>query len=393
MDLTTLERLRTPAGAALLTEAQRAYGVEDAFALGVRLRRDHPVDVVAAALTLARLRQRAVAKFDPADAARMFFTVDGYEQATRAVVARHRAIRIAASSAGEPVADLCCGIGGDLVAMARAGLEVTGVEADPLTAAMAEANVETLGLERSARIVTADATEFDRTGFPIVTCDPARRTARGRTFDPDAYRPPWPFVVTLLAGSACVKVAPGIPHDRVPGGVEAEWVSDRGEVKEAALWSGRFVGSGVSRRATLLPAGASITDADDPGPSGVGAPGRFLYEPDGAVIRAGLVTAVSAGVAGWLLDPTIAYISSDRAARTPFARAYEVIDVLPYDVKVLRDYLRARHIGVVTIKKRGVDVAPEALRRSLRPSGTAEMTLVVTRVSRRATVLAVRPIP
>ncbi|MGH8826298.1 MAG: class I SAM-dependent methyltransferase, partial [Jiangellaceae bacterium] len=275
MDVTTLEQLRTPAGVALLTEADRAYGVEDEFALGVRLRRNNPVDLVASALTLARLRQRAVAKFDRRDAARMFFTVDGYEQATRAVVARHRAARIVTKlNANEPVADLCCGIGGDLVAMARAGLDVTGVEADPLTAATARANVEALGLTRSARIVAADATRFDRPGYQVVTCDPARRNARGRTFDPDSYRPSWAFVTELSAGSACVKVAPGIPHDRVPDGVEAEWVSDSGEVKEAALWSGRFAESGVRRRATVLPVGASITDADDPGPSGVAAPGR-----------------------------------------------------------------------------------------------------------------------
>lgn len=67
--------------------------------------------------------------------------------------------------------------------------------------------------------------------------------------------------------------------------------------------------------------------------------------------------------------------------------------MLPYDVKVLREYVRSRGIGIVTIKKRGVGVDPVALRRSLRPAGARETTLVVTRVSRRATVLAVRRHP
>src|SRR5690606_4785718 len=160
----------------------------------------------------ARLRQRAVAKFDPADAARMFFTVDGYEQATRAAVGRHRARRIAtALDAGAAVLDLCSGIGGDLIELARAGLEVTAVESDELTAEAARLNIATLGL--SARVLTADATTVSREGYRAVTCDPARRTARGRVFDPAAYQPPWPFVLELLAETACVKVAPGIPHD------------------------------------------------------------------------------------------------------------------------------------------------------------------------------------
>ena len=95
--------------------------------------------------------------------------------------------------------------------------------------------------------------------------DPARRGGRGRTFHVDEWTPPWPFVEDLLRRDACVKVAPGIPHALVPDGVEAEWVSDRGEVKEAALWSGRL--ATVARRATVIGDGglATLTEEDDPG--------------------------------------------------------------------------------------------------------------------------------
>ncbi|TDE02424.1 class I SAM-dependent methyltransferase [Jiangella asiatica] len=390
MDVETLRTLSSPAGSALLAEASAAYGREDEFALGTRLRRRHPPALVATALTQARLRARAVDKFDAADAARLLFTVDGYEQATRAAVARHRAARIAATlGAGARVADLCCGIGGDLIELARAGLDVTAVEADPLTAHVAGANVAALGL--AASVVEADAAAVDRSDFAAVVCDPARRTGRGRVFDPDAYRPPWPFVLELLASTACVKVAPGIPHSRLPDGVEAEWVSERGEVKEAALWSGRFAAAGVRRRATLLPSGATLTDADDPG-SGVRDPGRYLYEPDGAVIRAGLVTAVADAVGGALVDPTIAYVAADRHVPTPFARAYRITDRLPYDVKALRRHVREHGIGTLTVKKRGVDVLPERLRAAVRPRGDAAATFVVTRVSGRATVLVAQPV-
>ncbi len=391
MDLETVRTLLTPDGDALLAEAVRAYGTEDEFALGTRLRRDHPPDLVAAALTQARLRNRAVEKFGASDAARMLFTLDGYEQATRTSVATHRATRIAHSIGPRAhVADLCCGIGGDLVALARADVAVTGFDIDPATVAIANANVAAVGVSDRARATEADVTTVDRTAFAAVTCDPSRRTARGRTFDPDAYLPSWEFVTSLLSSTACVKVAPGIPRDRVPDGVEAEWVSERGQVKEAALWSGNFAAD-TRRRATLLPSGATLTDLDDPGTVDVAGPGRFVYEPDGAVIRAGLVTAVADIVGGWLLDPTIAYVASERYVPTHFARAFEVVQTLPYDVKALRRYVREHEIGTVTVKKRGVDVDPEKLRAAVRPRGEGSITLIVTRVSGRAAVLVAQP--
>lgn len=390
MDVQTLAQLRAPDGRALLAEAVRAYGSENAFALGTRLRRDHRPELVAAALTQAELRIRARSKIEPADADRMFFTVAGLEQATRASVSAHRARRLAARASGA-VADLCCGIGGDLIALARSGLAVTGVDADPLTVAMARANIEELGL--AATVVEADVTTVDRAPFAAVTCDPARRTDRGRVFDPAGYQPPWRFVEELLRGTACVKVAPGIPHDLVPAGVEAEWVSDSGDVKEAALWSGSLAGRTVRRRATMLPSGATVTDADASAVPVVAPPGRWLVEPDGAVIRAGLVTAVAAEVNGWLIDPQIAYVSTDAAPATQLGRGYEVVDRLPYDLKRLRAFVRDREIGTLTIKKRGVDVHPERLRHELRPRGPAAATLVVTRVGGRAAVLVVEPQP
>jgi SAM-dependent methyltransferase len=408
VDVETLKSLRTPPGRELLAEAVASYGTEGDFTLGTRLRRSHPPELVAAALTQARLRQRARAKFDPDDAARMFFTADGLEQATRASVSAHRAARFASVSG--PVADLCCGIGGDLIALARsgsaatgdnvtrayatgaadvAGASVTGVDLDQLTAAVAQANAEELGLD--ATVVEADVTTLDRTPFSAVMCDPSRRNPRGRVFDPDAYRPAWSFVAELLRESACVKVAPGIRHGQIPTGVEAEWVSERGEVKEAALWGGALANPGVRRRATLLPGGVTVTDADAPDDPAVAPPGRWLIEPDGAVIRAGLVTAVAAEVNGWLLDRQIAYVSTETAPATRLGRAYEIVDRLPYDIKRLRAYVRDREIGTLTIKKRGVGITPEALRRDLRPHGGNQATLVVTRLQGRAAVLVVVP--
>jgi hypothetical protein len=211
-------------------------------------------------------------------------------------------------------------------------------------------------------------------------------------FDVDAYEPPWSFVEHLLRRPSVVKVAPGIPHDVLPDGVEAEWVSDLGDLKEASLWSPQL--ATVRRRATVIrPTGlATITDEDDPGEQSVREPQRFLYEPDDAVIRAGLVTAVAAGVHGGLVDEHIAYVTSDEAFTTPFARTYEVLDTLPFKEKQLKAALRARGVGRLTIKKRGVDVVPEDLRRRLNLHGEQDATLVLTRVAGKGTALLVRPL-
>ncbi|CAI9415617.1 class I SAM-dependent methyltransferase [Nocardioides sp. T2.26MG-1] len=387
MDLEAFRWLLTAEGARLLdaTAASVAAG-EDTLACQTRLRRTADPAHVAAALTQATLRVRAREKFGE-DADRMYFTPDGLEQATRQRVAAHRAARLVASSATTMV-DLGCGIGGDLVAASRAGLTAAGVDLDHVRVAVAQANLDALGL--AGAVMVADATTLDTTPFDVAFADPARRSARGRVFDVDGWTPPWPFVEALLTRDACVKVAPGIPHDLVPAGVEAEWVSDHGDVKEAALWSGRL--ATTERRATVIGDGglATLTDEDDPGAE-VGPVGAFLYEPDGAVIRAGLVTAVAAGVGGRLVDEHIAYVASDASFRTPFAKGYEVLEELPYREKALRAALRERRIGRLTIKKRGVDVVPEQLRKRLDLSGDQEATIVLTRVAGHGVALLVRP--
>jgi hypothetical protein len=239
--------------------------------------------------------------------------------------------------------------------------------------------------------MVADGTTLDLSPFAVAFADPARRTARGRTFSVDDWTPPWSFVETLLRRDSCVKVAPGLPHDLVPADVEAEWVSDHGEVKEAALWSGSL--ATTRWRATVIGDGglATLTDEDLPEEVPVRDVGAFLYEPDGAVIRAGLVGAVAAGVGGGLVDEHIAYVTSDASFHTPFARSYRVIEELPHREKPLRAALRERGIGRLTIKKRGVTVVPDELRRRLDLAGDAEGTIVLTRVAGRGVCLLVEP--
>ncbi|GAA2681515.1 class I SAM-dependent methyltransferase [Streptomyces lunalinharesii] len=388
-DLDTFSALLAPEGQQLLA-VLRDHDPADELATATRLRRDHPAPLVSAALGQDRLRQRAAAKFGP-DAARMYFTPNGVEQSTRAPVAAHRATRLAALGV-RSLADLCSGIGGDALALARAGIRVLAVDRDPLACAAARANAEALGLADRIEVRCADVTEVDTAGYDAVFVDPARRTkARGgRVFDPEAYSPPlsWAVEAARSAPHAALKIAPGVPHEALPEDAETEWISDGGDVKEAVVWFG--TGRAGARRATLLPAGDSLlgTGLPDPEPGPVGG---WLYEPDGAVIRAHLVAEVAEQVDGRLIDPTIAYVTADRLRPTPYATAYAITDVLPFNLKKLRALLRERGIGVAVIKKRGSAVEPEELRKKLKLAGPHACTVFLTRVAGAPTMLLGHP--
>ncbi|WP_031180836.1 THUMP-like domain-containing protein [Streptomyces seoulensis] len=380
--------LRTDEGRALLDEV-RGTAPADELAVATRLRRTHPAGLVSAALGQARLRRRAEAKFGAADARAMFFTPNGVEQSTRASVAAYRAERMRALGVTS-VADLCCGIGGDALALARAGIRVLAVDRDPLTAAVARANAEVLGLGDLIEVREADVTEVGTAGYDAVFVDPARRGGRGRIFDPEAYSPPlsWAVATALAAPRAALKIAPGIPHEAVPAEAEAEWISDGGDVKEAVLWFGTGSPGGV--RATLLPGPRTLEGRGLPDPA-VRPPGRYLYEPDGAVIRAHLVAEVAEELGGGLLDETIAYITADELRPTPYANAYEITDRMPFNVKKLKALLRERGVGNLTVKKRGSAVEPEELRRKVKPQGPNAATVFMTRVAGAPTMLIGHP--
>ena len=386
--MTDLAPLLTPEGRALLDEV-RGTAAADELAVATRLRREHPAELVSAAIGQARLRQRAAAKFGAEDAERMFFTPNGVEQSTRASVAAYRAECFRAQGV-RSVADLCCGIGGDAIALARAGISVLAVDRDPLTASVARANAEALGLAELIEVREADVADVDTSPYDALFVDPARRGGRGRIFDPEAYSPPlsWAVEAARKAPRAALKIAPGIPHEAIPEDAEAEWISDRGDVKEAVLWFGPQVTPGA-RRAMLLPAVAGVwaspaTMLPDPEVRPVG---RYLYEPDGAVIRAHLVAEVAEDLDGGLIDPTIAYITADERHVTPYATAYEITDQLPFNLKKLKALLRERGVGTLTVKKRGSAVEPEELRRKVKPQGPNSATVFLTRVAGAPTML------
>ena len=395
MDPESLSLLLSPSGWALLG-ALPPYDERLAMVLAERLQKEgiEPA-LVSAALTQSRLRSRAKAKFDEfADG--MLFTQAGLEQATRLAVGARHAQRYSAAGCTR-VADLTCGIGGDAMAFAALGLPVLAIDLDELTAAIATVNLRHFpGTE--IRHGDGLALDLEAEGVDGLFADPARRTASGRRrHDPAAYSPPLDRVLELRerVPALGVKVGPAIPHTAVPAEAEAQWVSVEGDVVEAGLWFGPLAPDGPGRSALVLH-GSTATHLREPEGGvpvpDVGPPGGYLYEPDGAVIRSGLVGLVAEQVHGRLLDPTIAYVTSDHLAAHDAAHAYRVLDVMPFGLKRLRTALRERGVGRLTIKKRGTAVVPEQLRKQLDLRGDAEATVVLTRVGGNQQVLVVEPV-
>ncbi|NUU18119.1 SAM-dependent methyltransferase [Cellulomonas humilata] len=393
MDREGIAQLLSPAGWALLS-ALPPYDESRTLALSERMR-DEGIDpaLVAAALTQSRLRAKAAAKFGTfADG--MLFTAAGLEQATRLTVAAHHARRF--RDAGSTlVADLTTGIGADAMAFAGIGLRVLAIDVDEATAAIATVNLRHFP-DAVVRHGDGLALDLEAEGVDGVYADPARRTSSGsRVFDPAAYEPSLDAVLAVRerVPALGLKLGPGIPHTALPDDAQAQWVSVDGDVVEVGLWFGPLAPEGPGRSALVLRSGEAhvVHPTSDERPS-VGPVGGYLYEPDGAVIRAGLVGEVAHQVRGHLVDATIAYVTSDALVPVPTATAYRVLDTMPFGLKRLRTYLRGRDVGKLTIKKRGTAVVPEQLRRQLDLRGSATGTIILTRVAGSQQVLVVEPV-
>ncbi|HEY3735193.1 MAG TPA: SAM-dependent methyltransferase [Streptosporangiaceae bacterium] len=391
--------LLTPQGQELLGWLRRrgvpsggAQGAAAELCAAAELRSRYPADLVVDALAQHELRLRAEPKFTRA--ADMYFTRAGLEQASSEPVARHRAQRYR----GLPrVADLCCGIGGDLIALG-AGQQALAVDRDPLHLQMARANAETYGAAAGLSTAESDVRDVDLAGVQAVFIDPARRTGqrRLRTGDSD---PPLAWCASLAGrvSRVGIKAAPGIAHELIPPGWELEFVAVGRELKEAVAWSPAL--ATAARRATILPgghtlaadrngpgpvrleAGAAGAGATDAGRADVRAPGEYLFDPNPAVTRAGLVRDLALTIGAWQIDEQIAFLSADVPAETPFARMLRVIDSAPWNQKRLPARLRALDIGAVDIRRRGLAGDVDQLHRQLKLDGSRRATLVMTRVA------------
>jgi hypothetical protein len=395
--------LLTPAGAELL---DRLRGVtvtpELALRLATELRDRYPPELVAAALTQQSLRIVGREKFSRADD--MFFTRAGLEQASAEVLAKHSARRFR----GLPlVADLCCGIGGDLMALGANADRVLAVDADLGTLTLARRNVAVQAAavalagqrpgdhgqhrgpsERPAAVgfACADVRDLPPTTLAALAgafVDPARRTG-GRRLRAGDSQPSldWCLGLASRVPRVGIKAAPGLPHELVPAGWEAEFVAVGRALKEALLWSPGL--ASASRRATILPAGDSLVAAPAAQPVPVADPGEYLLDPNPAVTRAGLVQELARELGAWQIDPMIAFLSADTPIATPFARTLRVLASMPWHEKQVAAKLRELGVGAADIRRRGLAGDVQLIHRRLGLRGEKSATVVLTRHDNKA---------
>ncbi len=405
--------LLTPQGAELLSRlAAGRDAATSPLALAERLRREYPAGLVAAAMAQQELRRAAEAKFSRA--AQMLFTRAGYEQSSSETVAGYRAGRLRHASR---VADLCCGLGGDLIALA-AGSDVLAVDRDETHARLALHNAAVYGRAGHATAVVADVRDVRLAGIDAVFIDPARRSGpgaasagnvsagnvsagAGRRFRAGTSEPPldWCLALAGQVEAVCVTAAPGLPGELIPPAWEAEFIAEGRDLKEAVLWSPSLAagpsastpeGANGPRRATVLAPSAagdalrSYTLVACPGdPVPLREPGEYLLDPNPAVTRAGLVEDLARGLGGDAakVDPKIAFLTLDRDVRTPFARTLRVRYSAPWHERQFAGRLRELDVGAVDIRRRGLAGDVDQIRRRLKLAGRARATIVITRVS------------
>lgn len=380
-------------------------------------------ELASAILTQCEIRQRAEGKFGGL-AQRMLLTRDGYEQATRRIVAERHAQRFRDAGATH-VADLGCGNGADSMALLYAGLAVHAVDIDEDAAACTHWNLQAVADSAKAsrphptfEVQIADVTALDipalaASGVNAIFADPARRTgsAKGgaRIMSPEQWSPPlstvlsWQEHVNYLG----VKVAPGIGHEFLPADFCVEWVSVDGDLVEATLWSPALSPEGAGRQAVVIlgeethilstdearPANASVEFAP------VGDMAAFIAEPDPAVIRAGLVSVLARQWGAHALSQGMAYLSGATIPASPFAQRFEVLDVVGLKPKAIAAALRGLNAHSVEVKKRGSDISPEALRQSIRRAlvpknaQSVEITVIATRIGGKHQAILARRMP
>jgi SAM-dependent methyltransferase len=346
---TSALELLSPLGRELLDRLSGEDVTPDrALALAGELRRSYPPPLVAAALTQQSLRMSARAKFRCADA--MLFTRPGLEQASSELAAAHSARRFIDFAA---VADLCCGIGGDTVALA-ARSRVLAVDRDLTALEFARHNAAACGAAFPVGPVCADVRQLaaSRVRADAVFIDPARRSG-DRRLGAGRSEPPldWCLALPGWVPAVGIKAAPGVPRELVPPGWEAEFLAVGRGLKEALLWSPAL--ATASRRATILPGGDTLVPEPGP-PVPVAAPGAYLLDPNPAVTRAGLVEDLARRLGAWKIDPMIAFLAADEPVRTPFARTLRVLESMPWNEKQVGRRVRELGITAADIRRRGL---------------------------------------
>ena len=386
--------LTTPDGWQLLQEYPYRPPTEDKDIVNY-LRKHQPANLAAALQTQWILREKAQEKMGEVAQTKLF-TRNGLEQATRKIVAAQRAKRFAAAGVTK-LMDLGCGIGADAMELAPTCQDFSAVDISPAAATCAAINLSDVP---TAKVFCENAENIaSQKTLPALFIDPARRAASGRALSPDSWSPPLGKVLEWgkRAPHLAVKMAPGIDLAYLPAGYHAQWVSVEGDLVECALYSPGLAPEGTGRSALLIygdqVAYFRCSTAHNPGENHLQVPpattlGSFLFDPDPALIRAGILSDLCERLGAAPVSTGIAYLTGNELPTVQDSLAfscYQIVENLPLKAKTITSYLHSQQTTRLDILKRGVALDIATWRKKVMPKRNRDwsprtVTVALTRI-------------
>jgi len=341
----------------------------DPPAIALKLKRlfpDRPAHELNGAIDLIVARAKAAPRLG-AWVKDALLTTRSVEQASRPEFSRYRAERFRGA---RHLLEIGTASGFDTAALARVAERVTSLEPDTALADMARHNLHLQGIT-NVEIVTQTAEDYlvtaDLKRFDALFADPSRRDKDGaRLRAGDEYLPPLSLVLDIpISGPRGVKISPAV-NVELPPNWEREFLGIGGECLEQTVWSGL----------TTAPPSVYLADkgarwrltADEPSVADLDT-GRysFIYDPHPALVRSGSLDSFYAHTKIDLFDPRCAYGVSPELVASPFVRPFRIIDLLPYrDDSLAKRLYSLGWCSRTEIKKRGVEIDPDLVRRKLK---------------------------
>lgn len=367
-----------------------AEGGQAELGLQNKLREQFHEDLVRLAFQLTDNRKRAAGRFHHHE--NMWFDRVGLEQASSEAVSSHKALRFEEGVTW----DLCCGVGGDALALATRS-DVVAVDRDPARALCARWNTELYGVGSRVTVVVADVLRMNKFRG-LVHVDPDQRAGghiRSHRIEDAVPGRDYLDALTGHAEGGAIKLSPAANFLGKFAGCEIELISVGRECKQAVVWFGGLAGSpplGQPQlfRATSLPSGETLEGHPLSAPFRRGAPGEFLLDPDPSVVRSGLVDRLAEVCDGWRLDDREEYLSTDRPSETALAQCFKVETVTANKPRAIRDAARELGFGPLEIKCRHVAVDAEVLRRKLKLEGDVPGVVIVAKIDGRTRAVIAR---
>lgn len=358
----------------------------DPLKLASHFRKRHSASRSRLLSELHELRQRGSAKFS--DASSMFFSRVGYEQSTSEIVANYKATRFPEN---QPIVDLCCGIGGDAIALGRRASQLTIVDRSETVLELTKANLRVHGIDHPETRI-ADVRDVPFSNYSTWHIDPDRRADGQRRSHAESCDPPLDEFLRHVRDSGgklngAVKLSPAADvSELLEQDVELEWIGSYRECQQLVAWFGSLAESPGRRTATWLtgdahnPVAAKLAEGEsraaqicDPYEN---LP-TFVYEPRPSVRAAQLESSLAHRFSLMQLAPGVSLFASTQEQSSPLFNRFKAIDVRPFRRKQLKKWLKSLNVQVTEVKKRDVDLAPDALLREISSASTGEPAVLL----------------